>query len=337
MVGFWIIIGVMLAAAMLVVMWPLYRAEKKLSATTMVSMFAVAAISSILYSQIGTPNPDLDSQGMPDIDEMVSSLAARLETNPDDLAGWKMLGRSYMQLQNYPGAIAAFERAVDMESSENGQTLADFGEAILMNDSRELLGRAGQLFESALAITPNNPKALFYSGMAAAQRGDNLLAADRWEALLATSPPPNVAEILRQRISELRGGTPVPQPAPAAGGSVVNVAVALGDDALAAQLPESTVFVIARDPNQPSPPIAAVRRRLSELPAVVSIGDSDAMIPGRVPSAFANLEIVARVAHLASPSLATAAAIALEPAPARMAPGMSDSASTRSAAPAWIT
>jgi len=117
MVGFWIIIGVMLAGAMLVIMWPLYRAEKKLSATTIVSMVAIAAISSTLYSQIGTPNPDLDSRGMPDIDEMVSSLAARLESNPDDLAGWKMLGRSYMQLQNYPGAIAAFERAVDMESS----------------------------------------------------------------------------------------------------------------------------------------------------------------------------------------------------------------------------
>ena len=301
MYWFWIIIGVMLAGAMLVVMWPLYRAEKKLSATTIVSMVAVAAISSILYSQIGTPNPDLQSQGMPDIDEMVSSLAARLDANPDDLAGWKMLGRSYMQLQNYPGAIAAFERAVEMESSQNGQTLADFGEAILMSDSRELLGRAGQLFDSALVITPNNPKALFYSGMAAAQRGDNLLAADRWEALLATSPPPNVADVLRQRISELRGGAPVPQPGPAAGGSVVNVAVTLGSDALAAGLPESTVFVIARDPNQPSPPIAAVRRRLSELPAIISIDDSDAMIPGRVPSAFANLEIVARVSVTGEP------------------------------------
>ena len=37
MYWFWIIIGVMLAGAMLVVMWPLYRAEKKLSATTIVS------------------------------------------------------------------------------------------------------------------------------------------------------------------------------------------------------------------------------------------------------------------------------------------------------------
>jgi len=82
---------------------------------------------------------------------------------------------------------------------------------------------------------------------------------------------------------------------------VLNVAVSLGDAASRANLPESTVFIIARDPNQPSPPIAAVRRRLSELPATVAIGDADAMIPGRVPSGFDSLEIVARVSISGQP------------------------------------
>ncbi len=270
--------------------------------TSVASMIAIAAVSGILYAQIGTPNPQSTEPGMPSIDDMVGSLAARLAENPDDLAGWKMLGRSYLQLENFPGAIAAFERAVEMEASQDGQTLADLGEAILMNDSRELFGRAGQLFENALAVAPNNPKALFYSGMAAAQRGDNLLAAERWEALLATSPPPNIADIIRQRVAELRGGTPAPQAAPASAQAVVNVAVSLGAAAQAANLPDSTVFVIARDPQQPSPPIAAVRVRSSELPVVVSIGDGDAMIPGRVPSGFQTLEIVARVSLSGQPT-----------------------------------
>ena len=214
-----------------------------------------------------------------------------------------MLGRSYLQLQNFPGAVAAFDKAVEMESSQNGQTLADLGEAVLMTDQSTLLGRAGQLFENALALTPDNPKALFYSGMAAVQRGDNALAAERWEALLATSPPENVQNILRQRIAELRGETQAPV-APVAveqPGAVVDVVVSLGSAATQANLPDTTVFIIARDPNQPSPPIAAVRRRLSELPATIAIGDSDAMIPGRVPSGFANLEIVARVSLSGQP------------------------------------
>ena len=305
---FWLISGVMLAAAALFVAVPLYRREKKLSATSVASVVLVTALSAALYSQIGTPGLD-SGRGesvageAPDIQQMVNSLAARLQENPEDLAGWKMLGRSYLQLQNFPGAVAAFEKAVEMESAQNGQTLADLGEAVLMTDQSTLLGRAGQLFENALALTPDNPKALFYSGMAAVQRGDNAQAAERWEALLATSPPENVQNILRQRIAELRGETQAPV-APVAveqPGAVVDVVVSLGSAATQANLPDTTVFIIARDPNQPSPPIAAVRRRLSELPATIAIGDSDAMIPGRVPSGFAKLEIVARVSLSGQP------------------------------------
>ena len=304
---FWMIIGVMLVAAVLVVAVPLYRAEKKLSATNISAVVAIAAVSSILYAQIGTPNPDLSATpagDMPSIEEMVDSLAERLKSNPDDLAGWKMLGRSYLQMQNFPGAVAAFEKAVEMENGENGQTLADLGEAVLMSDGSTLLGRAGQLFENALALQPANPKALFYSGMAAVQRGDNELAATRWEALLATSPPPNVQDILRQRIAELRGEAPQttpPAPQPAQSGAVVTANVSLGASAQAAELPDSTVFVIVRDPNQPTPPVAAVRRRLAELPATVEIGDGDAMIPGRVPSAFQQLEVIARISLTGEP------------------------------------
>ena len=81
----------------------------------------------------------------------------------------------------------------------------------------------------------------------------------------------------------------------------MTVDLSLGDAASGAGLPDSTVFVVARDPNQPTPPIAAVRRRLSELPTSVSIGDSDAMIPGRVPSGFASLEIIARISLSGQP------------------------------------
>lgn len=302
---FWIISGAMLAAAVLIVALPLYRAEKKLSPTSMISIVAVAAISGFMYSQIGTPNPDLQTQESASVDDMMTSLAARLQENPDDLDGWKMLGRSYFQMQNYPGAIAAFEKAIQIEASENGSTLADLGEAILMSDPQTILGRAGQMFENALALEPSNPKALFYSGMAAAQRGNNELAADRWEALLATSPPPNVQEILRQRIAELRGETvqpqaPVQTPVEASGDGVI-INVSLGASASAAGLPDATVYIIARDPNQPAPPLAAVRRRVSELPAAVSISDADAMIAGRVPSGFAQLEIIARVSLTGQP------------------------------------
>jgi cytochrome c-type biogenesis protein CcmH len=234
---------------------------------------------------------------------MVDSLAQRLQENPDDLPGWKLLGRSYIQARNFQGAIAAFEQAVEIEGGQNGQTLVDLGEVVMLSDGRTLNGRAGELFENALAISPNNQKALFYAGMAAVERGDRELGAQRFETLLASSPPQNVQEILRQQIAELRGDAPLPAAAPGpAGDAVVTVRVSLGESAVSAVQPGSTVFIIARDPAQPSPPITAARRRTDELPVYVAIEDSDAMVSGRVPSDFAQLEIVARVSMSGQPT-----------------------------------
>lgn len=300
----WAVVAGLLLIAVMIVVIPLYRSENKLSLTSITTIIVFVVLSTGIYSQIGTPDIGAIKTDVPDVDAMVASLAVRLEENPEDIAGWKMLGRSYFTMRNYDGAVAALEKAVALESAKDGQTLADLGEAVLYGDQSALLGRAGELFENALTVQPNNPKALFYGGMAAVERGNKELGADRWEKLLATSPPPNVQEILRQQIAELRG-TSVAAVDESSSLAVVSVNISLGDAALAADLPNTTVFVIARDPAQPSPPIAAVRRQLSELPATVSISDSDAMIPGRVLSGFQDLEIVARVSLSGQPIAAS--------------------------------
>jgi cytochrome c-type biogenesis protein CcmH len=252
---------------------------------------------------LGSPAGIEPSNGVASVDDMVSSLADRLQDEPDDVVGWKMLGRSYFELERYEESADAFGRAVELESGSDGQTLADLGQALLMFEPDSINGQAGQLFESSLALSPTNAKALFYGGMAAINRGDGLLGADRWEKLLETSPPPqNVEELLRTRIAILRGETQS-QPAPVVAESapLLTVRVELGEHAAMAVNGDATVFLIARDPNQPSPPIAAIRRKAAELPAEITLSDADAMIPGRVPSAFAELEIVARASVSGNP------------------------------------
>ncbi len=65
---------------------------------------------------------------------------------------------------------------------------------------------------------------------------------------------------------------------------------------------DANVFVIARDPAQPSPPIAVSRIRVSELPAVVSLGDTQSMVAGRDLSGFEEFELLARVSLSGSPA-----------------------------------
>jgi cytochrome c-type biogenesis protein CcmH len=295
----WLLFGFMLLAAALVVTWPMYRREKRLTSGLVASAAIVLAVSAVLYSSIGTPVPPAP---VASIDEMVAALDQRLQQNPEDIEGWKMLGRSYMQLQNYPKAIEAYEHAVALENPAGGQTLASLGEALLIGQGSAAAERTGQLFESALAAEPQNPKALFYGGMLAINRGDRELAARRWEALLALSPPPEIEQILRQRVAEWRAETePAVQANAGPGARIVSINVSLSDAAAAAVAPNATVFVIARDPHRQSPPIAAARRTVSELPAVVSLSDADSMLPGRLLSAFDQLEIVARVSGTGEP------------------------------------
>jgi cytochrome c-type biogenesis protein CcmH len=296
---FWSVIGVMSLAALAFLVWPLFRGEKRLSLLLAgVIVFAVG-LSAGFYHYLGNPDVPSGAGSMPDVNEMVASLETRLEKNPDDIDGWKMLGRSYETLQNFDKSIVAYETAVELEQAKNPQTLVALAVVLMGQSNGELSTRSSSLFENALALDPNNPNALFYAGAAAANRGNTELAADRWELLLGLDPPESIRNLLLAKVNEWRGVTAAPMEALS---EAVSVSISVADEVTSTIAPETTVFVIVRDPAQPSPPIAVVRRQLADFPTQVVLSDRDAMIPGRPLSAFANIEIVARVSLSGEPA-----------------------------------
>jgi cytochrome c-type biogenesis protein CcmH len=78
----------------------------------------------------------------------------------------------------------------------------------------------------------------------------------------------------------------------------------LSAEAAAALPANATVFVIARDPAAPMPPIAAIRRQLADLPMLVEMGDRESMVAGRNLSGFAEFELLARVSLSGQPMAA---------------------------------
>ena len=111
----WLILGTMLLAATIVVVWPLVQHEKRLSLQSISAIVVVLALSAGMYANIGTPQEESAGSEFASIEEMVAGLDQRLRDNPDDLAGWKMLGRTYFQLRVYDKAIQAYEREVQLE------------------------------------------------------------------------------------------------------------------------------------------------------------------------------------------------------------------------------
>lgn len=294
----WITLVALIFVALTFIALPLLRRTGRLSSLLAgVIVFTVAA-SAGLYHYLGSPGVPSGAGSSPDVTEMVSSLAERLEDNPDDINGWIMLGRSYQTLEQFDDAVFAYEKAIALEQGRNPQTLVALGLALMAQQGGQVSDRAVGLFENALALDPNNPNALFYAGGAAAQRGNTALAADRWEILAGLNTPPEVRELLLRKIGEWRGVPPEPVEQLA---SVLTVKLSVSEEALATLAADSTVFIIARDPDQPSPPIAVTRRRLSELPAMVELSDRDAMIPGRRLSNFERVEIIARISISGAP------------------------------------
>jgi cytochrome c-type biogenesis protein CcmH len=245
-------------------------------------------------------------------ESMVAQLARRLEHDPADLNGWLMLGRSYTALQEYPLAVRAFGRAVQLSDGKNAEALSGEAEALALSDESELDGRAGRLFEQALALEPDSAKALFFGGAVAARRGDLPLARQRFAKLLSLNPPQAIRPMIEQQIAaidEKLTATPTsaaavqqghPTPAvDAAGAPTVRVNVTLSPS-LASAAGASPLFVFVRDSAQAGPPLA-VKRLDSHFPQSVALSPADSMVPGRAFAAGQSVQVVARIARSGSP------------------------------------
>ena len=250
---------------------------------------------------------------------MVERLAERLQQQPDDPEGWAMLGRSYFVSQRFEDAAKAYGEANNRAAQPNPEWLAGQGEALGFARDRDLQGTPAQLFERALSIAPDYGKALWYSGMAAAQAGDMAAAKTRWTKLLAQPDlPPQMREVLQAHLQDLGaqpGATgpamasagpaagPMAGPAaagtgtdaPAASGPGLQLHVTLAPD-LAGKIPTGAVlFVFAKAEQGPPMPLAVQRLPGQTLPADIKLDDSMAMAPSLRLSAFDRYVVTARL------------------------------------------
>lgn len=255
----WIIFAALLVLALGFIVWPLFRHTGRLTPALAGLIVGIVILSAGMYQLIGSPGVESGPSEQPDVNAMVSQLEARLEREPDNVEDWMLLARSYQTLEQFDKAAAAYEKVLEIE--------------------------------------PMHPQALFFGGYIAAGRGEYNLAADRWEAVMSVAAPPDeIRDDMKRQIAVWRGEAPAISSAPPeASDAVVTAVITLSDQAAATVPAGATLFVIARDPKQPAPPIAVARRVLNADPMIVELGDRDAMVPGRTLSAFQSFELVARV------------------------------------------
>jgi cytochrome c-type biogenesis protein CcmH len=315
MSSFLIIAAFMAAIAAAVVAVPLIR-DRKNRLVGAVAALAMAGAAAGLYPlwsnwdwHAPAPAQAQDTTPAPEVIAMVAKLEQHLREDPNDLAGWLMLGRSNLALQRMDDAVSAYDHAHRLDAKSVEASLG-LGEAISLRAGGQIPPQAMQLFEDALSLAPENPKALLYGGFAAATRGDNALARSRWMALKGLHPPPQIEQMLDARIASLGPAAESGTNASAAGTSAssegsaaplvtVNIHIA---PALKSRLkPETPLFVFAREPESSGPPLAAKRLTSDAIGTQVRLSAADSMMPGRVLVAGKRVSVTARVSFSGRP------------------------------------
>jgi cytochrome c-type biogenesis protein CcmH len=276
--------------------------------------FAIPICALAVYLTVGNPRAVLppaadgaNPHGMSvaQFEALVARLAARLKDNPEDAEGWMMLGRSYAVMGRFADSSAAYAAAV-ARVPKDAQLLADYADSLAMAQGRSLRGEPEKILERALAVDPNNVKALVLAGTAAFDRNDRVAAIRHWERALAGLPSESdMARRVQASIEEARGSREVAQvakPAPAPRGARVSGVVRL-DPKLAGKVgPDDTVFIFARAAEGPRMPLAVLRKQGRDLPVQFTLDDSMAMAPQMRLSAFPRVVIGARVSKSANAS-----------------------------------
>ena len=316
MTTFLVVAAFMAAIAATAVALPLlrHRQSRVFGAVAGVLVIGAAAALYPLWSNWNWHAP-AQRAASPDVLAMVAKLEQRMRDQPNDIAGWLMLGRSYVALDRLDDAILAYDHAYRLDAS-NVDAMLGLGEAVSLRAGGDITPAAAQLFEQAVTSAPENPKALLYGGFAAAVRGDRATARSRWQALKNLHPPEQVMAMLDARIAELgpvdanapgaangpaaanargsgrahrawqtRAGGPgagarTPSGAAAAGAAEATVNLTI-DPALKARLTgDAPLFVFAREPGSRGPPLAAKRLTSSAIGTQIHLSSADSMMPG---------------------------------------------------------
>lgn len=330
---FYILATVMVVMAMLAVGWPLVRtfgesensSRKNNLVAGLIIMLLIPAGAAWFYNDVSTwdwsqPGARAPQQAAPhetnagNLSDMAQKLEARLNAEGGSPADWMLLGRTYLSAGNAEKGVAAFDKGMAEGGENDPEALLQYGQALVEMDESTIAGRAGELFEKAFALSPDQPASLWWGGFAALATDRLPEARTRWSKLLTMSPPENVAAILNEQIAAIDQAIGAAPPvASVAAEPVVTKAVTPTTEE---NIPEGTialhvsidpqldlsglpgpaaVFIIARQAGVPGPPIAVIRKTTADLPTTIMLSDDNAMIAGTSITGVEKLQLVARV------------------------------------------
>ena len=282
---------------------PAAKAEKPAVWTAVVLAVAMPISAMGLYMWVGNPealNPlalkSPDQVDQKDLAKLAQTLADRLQSQPDNLQGWVMLGRTYRTLENFDASLKAYDTALKLSADDDLQL--ERIEVMAMQRQGLFEGEPWRVIREILQKDPQHFGALLTAGSASYAEGKYADALKYWEQarkpLDANNPD---LPGLENAIATVRDKLGMPtKPVPSVS-SALNVS---GQISLSAALkakvsPNDAVFVYATPANGDRMPLAIMKTTVSQLPLNFMLDDSTAMTPERKLSMAGEVLVKVRV------------------------------------------
>jgi cytochrome c-type biogenesis protein CcmH len=231
------------------------------------------------------------------IEEMTARLEAAVKSNPESAESWYFLGRTYMAQERAADAAVAFERAVGVAGREP-ELLGQWAQALYFGSDKQWTAQLQALTDEALKGDPAEVTSLGLLGIAAYESGQFQKAIGHWQQLVAVLPAEDPSrQAIQGGIERAREQLGEPAAAAPATSQGLTVRVELAPALQAKVQPGDAVFVFARAVSGPPMPLAVKRLSVADLPAEVSLSDSDAMMPQLKISGFEQVQLVARISR----------------------------------------
>jgi cytochrome c-type biogenesis protein CcmH len=165
--------------------------QSKLPRLLLIGGAAIALISvgyRVFQDRAVAPAPTAAPVGpAQDINSAIRTLEARLQKQPNDAEGWRMLGVGFSQNGQFAEAAQAFSRSTQIDP-KNAAIWAELGAALVKGGDGSMPAEATTAFDKAIALEPREPLARFFRGVGKDLAGDHKGAIDDWFDMLQSAP-----------------------------------------------------------------------------------------------------------------------------------------------------
>lgn len=234
-------------------------------------------------------DPGAKPLSMEELARLQLGLRTALQTEPDNLADWTMLGRLGMVLNNADTASQAFEHALQLAPNDLALK-QDYAEVLTRSPDPQYNRQASLLLQALLKADPQNLRTLSLLAFNAYGQQQYDQAIDAWQTLLGLLPAGDSRQAMIARSIEKARSAAGQQSRQLA------LTVTLAPKA-EKMLPQDGVLYISVSDGASPVPVAVKRMPLSHFPLSLTLDDSNAMMPDRLLSAQHQVEVRVRISR----------------------------------------